>query len=179
MPVTKPIWGLVAEFNDPTQLLKAVHCARREGYRRLDAFSPYPMEELADALDFHRTNVPLVMFCGGLFGCFAGYFMQWWIAVISYPINVGGRPYNSWPSFIPVTFEMTVLISALAGTFGLLALCGLPMPYHPLFNVPRFGRASQDRFFLSIEASDPRFDREATREFLLSLEPETVSEVPH
>jgi hypothetical protein len=179
MPLRPAVWGLVAEFSTPTQLVRAVECARRDGYRKLDAFAPYPLEELSAALEFHRTNVPLVMFCGGLVGCLSGYFMQWWIAAIDYPINVGGRPFNSWPSFIPITFEMTVLISALAGTFGLLALCGLPMPYHPLFNVPQFARASQDKFFLSVEATDPRFDREATRQFLLSLEPDVVSEVPH
>jgi len=179
MPVRPPVWGLVAEFGSATALVRAVECARRDGYRRLDAFAPYPLEELAEALGFPKTRMPMVMFLGGLIGCVGGYFMQWWIAAVDYPLNVGGRPLNSWPLFIPVTFELTVLISAVAGVFGLLALCGLPMPYHPLFNVPRFARASQDKFFLSVEATDPRFDRAATREFLLSLKPDSVAEVPH
>jgi hypothetical protein len=121
----------------------------------------------------------MVMFLGGLAGGIGGFFMQYYLAVVDYPLNVGGRPLNSWPSWIPVTFELTVLISALAGTFGLLALCGLPMPYHALFNVPRFARASQDRFFLCIESIDPRFDAGVTRRFLEEQGAQAVFEVPH
>lgn len=174
-----PIYGLLAEFDRPAELLDAVRRARAEGYRRLDAFSPYPVEGLAHALGFHRTRMPLVMFLGGLTGCVGGFLMQYWMEAIDYPLNVGGRPLNSWPAFLPVTFELTVLLSSLAGVFGLLGLCGLPMPYHPLFNVPRFARATRDRFFLCVEATDPRFDRAATRQFLAGLNPREVTEVPH
>jgi hypothetical protein len=172
------IYGLLGEFANPTDLVRAVRAAREKGYRRMDAYTPFPIEELAEALDFHKTRVPLVMFLGGLAGCVGGYLMQYYCAAVGYPINIGGRPLNSWPSFIPVTFELTVLCSALAGVFGLLALCGLPMPYHPLFNVPRFALASRDRFFLCIEAADPKFDLEETRRFLVETGAGELSEVP-
>src|SRR4051794_37843880 len=179
MAVSQPgLYGLLAEFPGPTELVEAARRAHEEGYRRVDAYSPFPVDGLAEALGFHRTGMPMVMFLGGLTGAVAGYLMQWWIAAVDYPLNVGGRPLNSWPLFIPVVFEMIVLISALAGVFGLLGLCGLPMPYHPLFNAPRFALASRDRFFLCIESSDPRFDRDATRRFLEALHPREVSEVP-
>jgi hypothetical protein len=178
MPVKKGLYGLLAEFDTPTALVEAARSAHEEGYRRMDAYSPYPIEEAAEAIGFHRSRMPLVMLIGGIVGCVSGFLLQVWCNAIDYPINVGGRPLVSWPSFIPVTFEMTVLISALSGVFGLLALCGLPMPYHPLFNVPRFARASRDGFFLCIEAVDPMFDRELTREFLTKLHPREVTEVP-
>jgi hypothetical protein len=174
-----PIYGLLAEFDNPTDLLRAAEAARRAGYRKMDAYSPFPVEGLAEALGFHRTGLPMVIFLGGLAGCVGGFFMQYYASVIGYPLNVGGRPLNSWPAFLPVTFELTVLIAALAAVLGLLALNGLPMPYHPLFNVPRFALASRDRFFLCIEARDSRFDRTATRQFLSDLHPREVSEVPH
>jgi hypothetical protein len=179
MPLRPPIYGLLAEFHEPTALVHAAHRARLEGYRRLDAYSPFPVEELSEALGFRRTRMPLVMFIGGVVGCIGGFLLQYYCAVISYPIDVGGRPLNSWPAWIPVTFELTVLIAALAGVFGLLGLCGLPQPYHPLFNVPRFARATRDGFFLCIEATDPRFDRQQTRQFLEGLHPREVVEVPH
>jgi hypothetical protein len=179
MAVRSPIYGLLAEFDNPTVLVQAIHKARQEGYRNMDAYTPFPVEEVSDALGFHRTRVPLVVFLGGLVGCLGGFAMQYWCNVVDYPVNVGGRPLNSWPSFIPVTFEMTILIASLSGVFGLLALCGLPMPYHPLFNVERFSRASRDRFFLCIESRDPRFDREGTKQFLASLTTREVLEVPH
>jgi hypothetical protein len=176
----KGIYGLLAEFDDPAALLAAVRRAYAEGYRRMDAYTPFPVEGLADALGFRRTRVPLVILVGGVVGCLGGYLLQYWCNVVDYPINVGGRPLNSWPSFLPVTFELTVLCAALAGVFGLLALCGLPMPYHSLFNEPRFAQASRDRFFLCIEQADPKFDREATRQFLASFQPRgEVMEVPH
>jgi len=174
-----PIYGLLAEFEKPDQLIEAAKRARAEGYRRMDAYTPYPVEGLAEALHFRRTNVPLITLLGGLAGCFGGYGMQYWIAAISYPQNVGGRPLNSWPSFIPVTFELTVLGAALAAVLGMLALNGLPMPYHPVFHVPRFALASRDRFFLCIEATDPKFDRAGTARFLESLSCRSVCEVPH
>lgn len=172
------IHGLAAEFETPEAIIHAVRTAHDAGYRRMDAYTPYPMEELADALQFHRTRVPMIMFLGGLVGCLSGYLMQYYLMAVDYPLNVGGRPLHSWPAFIPVTFEMTILISALAGVLGMLGLCGLPMPYHPLFHLPYFARASQDRFFLCIEATDPSFDRERTRHFLENLGPCAVDEVP-
>ena len=170
--------GLLAEFETPTALVQAIHAARQAGYTRMDAYSPFPIEELADALNFKRTKMPLLIFLGGLTGALSGFALQYYCAVISYKQNIGGRPANSWPSWIPVTFELTILIASLTAVFGLLALCGLPMPYHPLFNVPNFARATRDHFFLCIEAADPRFDRAATNQFLRGLSPQEVSEVP-
>jgi hypothetical protein len=171
------LYGLLAEFDNPTDLVRAVRRAREDGYRRLDAFSPYPVEELAEALEFRRTRIPLVIFVGGVVGCVGGYLLQIYCAAWDYPINVGGRPLNSWPAFIPVMFELTVLVAALSAVLGLLGLCGLPRPHHPLFNVPRFALVTRDRFFLAIEVRDPRFDREATKSFLASLGPREVAEV--
>jgi hypothetical protein len=177
MPVSGQVYGLLAEFDNPTALVHAVRRAREDGYRRLDAFTPYPIEELTEALEFRRTRIPLVIFIGGVVGCVGGYLLQYFCAAWDYPINVGGRPLNSWPAFIPVMFELTVLIAALAAVFGLLGLCGLPRPHHPLFNVDRFALASRDRFFLCIEARDARFDRTATKDFLAGLQPREVTEV--
>jgi hypothetical protein len=145
----------------------------------MDAYSPYPIEELSEAIDLRHTRLTLIVLIGGILGCLAGYLLQYWVSVIEYPMNIGGRPLNSWPSFIPVTFETTVLFAALAAVFGMLGLNGLPMPYHPVFNVSSFALATRDRFFLCIEADDPKFDREATMQFLRALEPRSVSEVPH
>jgi hypothetical protein len=177
MPVSGRLYGLLAEFDNPTALVYAVRRAREDGYRRLDAFTPYPIEELTEALEFRRTRIPLVIFIGGVTGCVGGYLLQYFCAAWDYPINVGGRPLNSWPAFIPVMFELTVLIAALAAVFGLLGLCGLPRPHHPLFNVDRFALASRDRFFLCIEARDEHFDQAATKEFLAGLHPREVTEV--
>jgi hypothetical protein len=174
-----PIYGLLAEFSDPTELVAAARRAYEEGYRQMDAYSPFPVEELAEALGFHRTRVPLIVLIGGLVGCIGGYFLQYYVAAIHYPLNIGGRPLNSWPAFIPITFELTVLVAALSAVLGLLALNGLPMPYHPVFNVPRFALATRDRFFLCIEATDPLFDREGTRRFMERLVPREVSEVDY
>jgi len=174
-----PIYGLLAEFEAPAGLVAAAERARREGYRCMDAYAPFPVDGLAEALGFRHTRVPLITLVGGSIGGLGGYFMQYWITAINYPVNVGGRPLNSWPAFIPVTFELTVLGAALAAVLGMLALNGLPMPYHPVFHVPRFALASRDRFFLCIEAKDPKFDRQATRHFLKSLGSRDVFEVPH
>ncbi|MEK7409259.1 MAG: DUF3341 domain-containing protein [Acidobacteriota bacterium] len=167
----------MAEFDNPEDLVDAARRAYQEGYRKMDAYTPYPVEGLADAIGFRRTRIPLIVLIGGILGCLSGFYLQYWISVISYPLNVGGRPYNSWPSFIPVTFEMAVLFAALGAVLGMLGLNRLPMPYHPVFNVPRFALATRDRFFLCIEAADPRFDGQRTRWFLESLNSRGVSEV--
>jgi len=171
------LYGLLAEFDAPEDLVAAAERAYADGYRRLDAYSPFPVHGLAEAIGFHTNRVPLLVLIGGLVGAGAGFFSQYWAAVIDYPINVGGRPLNSWPSFIPITFEVTILLAALAAVLGMLALNGLPQPYHPVFNAPRFALATRDRFFLCIEAIDPRFDPEATRKFLEGLGAKEVTDV--
>jgi hypothetical protein len=169
----------MAEFDDPKQLVLAAENAHKAGYRRMDAYSPMPIEELHDALGSPHSRLPLIVLLGGLIGCVGGFLIQYWTMAVAYPLNVGGRPFNSWPAFIPVTFECTILGAALSAVFGMLALNGLPMPYHPVFNVPRFALASRNRFFLCIEARDRQFDLESTREFLKSLNPREVSDVAH
>ena len=172
-----PIYGLMAEFDTPERLLEAAQRAHTEGYRRMDAFTPFPVEGLADAVGFHKTHLPVIVFLGGLTGCAGGLFLQWWPNVIGYPLNIGGKPFNSWPAFIVIGFELTILCAAISAVFGMLALNGLPTPYHPVFNLPRFELASRDRFFLCIKARDRKFDLARTKEFLLSLSPRDVSEV--
>ncbi|HTN72429.1 MAG TPA: DUF3341 domain-containing protein [Methylomirabilota bacterium] len=171
------IYGLMAEFDNAEALLAAARRAFTEGFRKMDAYSPFPIEGLAEGLGFHRTGVPLIVLIGGILGCAGGFFLQYWASVIDYPINVGGRPLNSWPSFIPVTFELTILIAALSAFFAVLALNGLPMPYHPVFNVERFELATRNRFFLCIEAADPKFDAGETRKFLEAIGSQRVYEV--
>ena len=171
------IYGVMGEFDSPEALLAAAHRAFAEGFRKMDAYSPFPVDGLADALGSYRVAVPLIVLIGGVIGCLGGFFLQYWVSVIDYPINVGGRPLNSWPSFIPVTFELTILIAALFAFFGVLALNGLPMPYHPVFNVDRFELASRSRFFLCIESTDPKFDRDNTRQFLETAGAQGVYEV--
>jgi len=171
------LYGVMAEFDDPNALVQATRAAHDAGYRFMDAYSPFPIEELHEALGSHPSGLALIVLIGGLFGCLGGFAVQYWISASAYPINVGGRPFNSWPAFIPVTFECTILVAALSAVFGMLALNGLPMPYHSVFNVPRFALASRNRFFLCIEARDPLFDVEATRHFLETLNPREVSTV--
>jgi len=171
------IHGLMAEFETPSALVAAAERARLAGYRQMDAYSPIPIEELNEALGLRRTRLPILVFLGGLAGCLGGYSLQAWSQILEYPMNIGGRPYHSWPQFIPVTFETTVLGAALTAFVGMWALNKLPQPYHPVFNVPEFARASTDRFFLCIEAVDPRFDRNGTRQFLEGLHPVGVSDV--
>ena len=175
---TLPVYGTMAEFASANDLVAAARRTHEAGYRKIDAYSPFPVEELADAIGFHRNHVPLVTLIGAITGGLGGYLMQYWIAVISYPVNVGGRPYHSWPAFIIVTFEMTILFGAIAAVFGMLALNGLPMPYRPVFNVPRFALASKDRFFLIVFATDPKYDAKGTRQFLEGLNARSISEVP-
>jgi hypothetical protein len=168
----------MAEFHAPAEVVAAARAASEAGYRRMDAYSPYPIEELAEALRFHHSRLPLIVLLGGLTGLVAGYALQYWSSVIEYPMNVGGRPFHSWPSFVVPTFETTILFAALSAVLGMLALNGLPEPYHPVFNVPSFALATRDRFFLCIEATDPKFDEMETRKFLESLTGvEAVAEV--
>ena len=169
--------GLMAQFETPEQVVSAAQRAYDAGYRKMDAYSPMPVEGLAEAIGFKRNYVSLVVLIGGLCGCVGGFGLLWWIAVIAYPHNVGGRPFDSWPAFIPITFECTVLLAALSSVVGMLAMNKLPMPYHPVFNVERFSDASRSKFFLCIESEDPKFDRTATAGFLESLGPEEIAEV--
>ena len=172
-------YGLMAEFDNPTDVVNAAHAAHEAGYRRIDAYSPYPIEALSEAIGVHSTKMPLIVLIGGLLGGALGYLMQYYLLVIDYPLNVGGKPFHSWPLFIPITFEMTVLGAGLFAVFGMLALNGLPEPYHPVFNAPNFALASRDRFFVLVESTDPKFDRERTAEFLRSLGPREVTDVEH
>ena len=173
------IYGLMAEFETPTELVEACKAAYSAGYREMDAYSPFPIEEASEAIGFHKTVVPLVTLVGGILGGLSGFALQYWINVISYPLNIGGRPYDSWPAFIVPTFEMTILFAGLVGTFGMFALNGLPQPYHPVFNVSDFSKVTRNRFFLCVEATDPKFDLTNTHQFMQRLKPLSISEVPH
>ena len=168
------IYGLMAEFEDATALVAATERAHEAGYKRMDAYSPFPIEELHHAMGSPFSKLPLIVLIGGIVGCLGGFLLQYWAATIAYPINVGGRPLNSWPAFIPVTFECTILVAALSAVLGMLGLNGLPMPYHPVFNVERFALASRSRFFLVIESRDKHFRFEDTREFLVTLNPRDI-----
>lgn len=171
------IYGLMAEFENADDLVEATRRAHAEGYREIDAYSPFPVEGLFDFVHEHRGRLPRVVLIGGIIGCLVGFFMQYYAAVIDYPWNVGGRPFNSWPAFIPITFELTILFAAFTAVLAMFALNGLPQPYHPVFNVSRFALATRDRFFLCIETTDPKFDPAATKQFLESLHPHGVYEV--
>jgi uncharacterized membrane protein len=176
---TRPrgIYGVIAEFDDPTSLVNAARAAYQQGFRKLDAYTPFPIEELHEVLHLHKNKLPLIVLLGGICGGLTGYLLQYFVTVIYFPINIAGRPLHSWPSYIIITFELTILFGAISAVLGLLGLCGLPMPYHPTFNVPRFSAATQDRFFLCIEASDPLFDLQNTSRFLEGMEPKEVSQV--
>jgi hypothetical protein len=171
------VYGLLAEFDSVEALIAAARRSCEAGFRHVEAFSPYPLPEAAKALRYRQSGVAALVFVGGLIGGLSAFLMQYWIAAWAYPVNVGGRPLDSWPQFIPVTFELTVLIAALAAFLGVLILCGLPRYHHPLFAAERFARSSTDRFCLCIESTDPMFDLAATREFLMGLEPTGVEEV--
>ena len=175
---TEPqIYGVMGQFDGPSALVSAAREAYGAGYRQINGYSPFPIEELTEAIGFKRTTLPLIVFAGGLLGGLGGFFMQYWMEVIDYPINVGGKPFNSWPAFIPITFECTVLVAAFAAVLGMLALNKLPQPYHPVFNAPNFALATRDSFFLVIEAKDPRFDHDEVMQFLKSVEAREVTDV--
>jgi len=176
--VIEGTYGVIAEFTDPQELLDAANKAREAGYTELDAYSPFPIHGLSEAIGFHHSRLSAVVLGGGIIGGLSGFFMCWYANVIWYPLNIGGKPYNSWPAWIPITFECTILFAAFAAVLGMLALNGLPMPYHPVFNVPRFDQASRDKFFLVIQARDPKFDIDAVWKFLESLGPREVTDVP-
>jgi hypothetical protein len=171
-------YGLMAEFDSAQELVAAAHKTHSAGYQKIDAYSPFPIEGLADAIGFHKNSVAFLVLIGGIIGGLSGYALQYWVSTIAYPVNIGGRPYHSWPSFIIVTFEMTILFAGLAAAFGMLALNGLPQPYHPVFNVAAFAKASDNKFFLVVFSTDPKYDGARTREFLKGLAPRAVSEVP-
>lgn len=173
----QPLYGLIAEFDSPGHLVTAATRARDDGYRRMDAYSPFPIHEMTAALGMRRTKLPIVVLVAGLVGTATALLMQWFASAIHYPLNVGGRPLASWPMFIPITFELTILFASFAAVFGMLGMNGLPMPYHPVFNAPRFALASRDRFFLCIEAKDPKFDLDRTRRFLETLGAHDIAEV--
>jgi len=179
MRVAAPVYGLMAEFETPTEVLVAAKKAFAEGYRNMDAYSPQPVHGLAEAIGFKKNRVALVCLVGGLLGLATGIGLQEWINLTAYPLNIGGRPLNSWPSFIIVCFELTILFGGLSACLGMFAMNGLPMPYHPVFNVAEFASATRDRFFLCIEAVDPKFDMTTTRSFLESLAPASIAEVPY
>ncbi|MBK8869794.1 MAG: DUF3341 domain-containing protein [Elusimicrobia bacterium] len=171
------LWGLMAEFADEQALMAAADQARRAGYRRLDAHTPFPVEGLSEALGHPRTQLPLLVFAAGVAGAVGGFFLQYHASAVAYPLNIGGKPLVSWPAFVPVTFELTILFAASAAVAGMLALNGLPQPYHPVFNVPEFDKASRDGFFLTVESADPLFNSTETRRFLAGLGAAKVHDV--
>jgi hypothetical protein len=177
-PAAPKLYGLLAEFEDANALTEAAKRTYAEGYRKTDAYSPFPIEYVWEAMEVNDRRVQLFILLGGIAGCLAGFGLCYWVSTTAYPLNIGGRPFNSWPMYIPVTFELTILIASFAAVIGMLGLNGLPMPYHPVFNVPSFQRASQDGFFLAIEATDPKFDRKRTFDFLRAIGAKEVNEVP-
>src|SRR5712671_2644044 len=174
---TQRLYGVMAQFDNPSALVAAARETYAAGYRQINGYSPFPIEELSDAIGFKRTTLPLIVLAGGIIGAVGGFFMQYWMEVIDYPINVGGKPFNSWPAFIPITFECTVLCAAFAAVFGMLALNKLPQPYHPVFNAPNFALATRDSFFLVIEASDRKFEHDQVVNFMKDLDPKDLIDV--
>lgn len=176
-PSAPALHGVLAMFATPQALLAAVRSAKAQGWTRMDAYTPYPVEAVFEELGHHRSKVPLLVLAGALAGACGGFGLAYWSSVVEYPINIGGRPTFSWPAWIPVTFECAVLLGGLAAAIGMILLNRLPQPYHPVFNVPSFAAASRDRYFLCIEADDPKFEPGAAREFLSGLHPLEVSDV--
>lgn len=176
--IRQGLYGVIAEFNDPQTLLDAALKTQEQGYTETDAFSPFPIHGLAEAVGHHKSRLSLIVLTMGILGGVGGFFMCWYANVIAYPLNIGGKPLNSWPAWIPITFECAILLAAFGAVFGMLALNGLPMPYHPVFNVRRFDSASRDKFFLVIQARDPKFRLEEARRFLETLGPREVTDVP-
>jgi ActD protein len=174
---TPKLYGLLAEFDSPTAVVTAARKAREAGYVKLDAFTPFPIHELDEALKVPRTILPWLVFAGGLAGLLGGFAMQYWMSAVDYPLNIGGRPLASWPAFVIPSYEMTILFASITAVVGMIALNGLPMPYHPLFNAPNFTNATADRFFLCIETKDAKFDAAGTRQFLETLQPLGVTDV--
>ena len=181
MGIGKPregTYGVMAEFGDAQDLLDAANATREAGYKDIDAYSPMPIHGLSEAIGFHHTRLSAIVLAMGILGGIGGFFMCWYANVVTFPINIGGKAYSPWPAWIPITFECTILLAAFGAVFGMLALNGLPMPYHPVFNVKRFEQASRDRFFLVIQSRDPKFDVDKVFEFLEGLNPREVSDVP-
>ncbi|HVQ28666.1 MAG TPA: DUF3341 domain-containing protein [Vicinamibacteria bacterium] len=173
------VHGILAEFKTPDAVVAAARRVHEAGYTKVDAYSPYPIEELGEALDLHKSHLPKIVLVGGICGFLAGWGLEYWAAVLEYPMNIGGRPFYSWPAFIVPAYETTILFAAMGAVFGMLALNGLPQPYHPVFNVPSFALASRDKFFICIESRDPKFDPAQTKTFLASLGASEVTEVEH
>jgi hypothetical protein len=174
---TPKLYGIMAEFDSPSDLVAAARRTHEAGYRRINGYSPYPIEELSEAIGFTRTSLPLIVLIGGIVGGIGGFLLQYWTEVIDYPLNVGGKPFNSWPAFIPITFECTVLVAAFSAVLGMLILNKLPQPYHPVFNAPNFALATRDKFFLVIEANDPKFEHDDAIAFMRTLGPVSVDDV--
>lgn len=172
-----PYYGLMAEFDNEDSFIEAARKVTAEGYHKLDAYMPYPIHEILDILHLHKNPLPKIVLAGGILGCLTGLGMQWFASVIHYPWQIGGKPLYSWPMFMPVAYELTILFAAFGAVFGLIAINGLPMPYHPVFNVQSFERASDDHFFICIESADPKFDLEKTKKFLEGLKPLNVAQV--
>jgi len=173
-----PIYGLLAEFDSAQALVDAAKKTHEAGYKKIDAYSPFPIEGLAEEIGMHFDEIPLTVLIGGIVGGCTGYLMQYWMSAVDYPLNIGGKPPHSWPAFIIITFEMTILFAGISAVLGMLAFNGLPMPYHPVFNVPRFAFASKDRFFLIVFSTDKKYSALETRRFLETTDPRSISEVP-
>jgi ActD protein len=174
-----PYYGLLAEFDSAGALTKAAEAAYHAGYRKMDAYTPFPVEEVSEAIGFHRSRLPIIVLAGGLLGMLGGFTLEYWVSAVAYPLNIAGRPLDSWIAFAVPAYECTILGAALSAVFGMLALNGLPQPYHPLFNIAEFSQVTRDKFYLCIEATDDKFDATATRALLDQSRPDHVWEVPH